>query len=104
MLLLEATWRKKSHIAPKILELLAGFLSLQEQGNLPSEMQNYLKMMPCATTKVEEQLKYSRVVELSQFLKCDPGSAAQTPAQSRYPVGMGAAFLLGFALGLFWFI
>lgn len=58
-------------------------------------------MLPCATTKVEEPLKYSRVVELSQFLKCNPGSTALTPAQSRYPVGMGAAFFLGLA---FWFI
>lgn len=70
------------------------FVSLQEQENLLSEMQNYLKLLPCATTEVEEQLKYNGVVELSQFLKCNPGSTALAPAQSPYPVGMGAAFFL----------
>lgn len=78
------------------------FVSLQEQESLVSEMQNDLKMLPCASTKVEEQLKYSRVGELSQFLKRNPGSTAPIPAQSGYPVGMGAAFFLGLAFVIFW--
>lgn len=101
--LLAAGSKKDKEISrsPSSPGTVGAFVSLQEQENLLSEMQNYLKMLPCTTTKVEEQLRSNRVVELSQFLKYNPGSTALAPAQSWYPVGMGAAFFSWLSI---WFI